>query len=246
MTTSHSHSTPHSTAHSHSHAASNTVTQPRAYKILVADDHAVVRQGLRTLLETESGVEVSAEASNGVEAVDLVKKGKPDLVVLDLTMPEMNGLDAARAIRDVSPETEILILSMHSSEEIAREVLRCGARGYLLKSHANTELVTAVNRVRRGEQYFTSRLSATMAENFAHSRGNGTEETPLAGTPLTPREVEIVQLLAEGKSNKEAAAALGVSTRTVESHRNHIMHKMNFESFSDLVRFAIRKSLVEP
>jgi DNA-binding NarL/FixJ family response regulator len=245
-THSHSHAPSHSTSHSTSHSASNTATQPTPYKILVVDDHAVVRQGLRTLLETQSGVEVSAEASNGIEALDVVKKSKPDLVVLDLTMPEMNGLDAARAIRDVAPQTEILILSMHFSEEIAREVLRCGARGYLLKSDANTELVTAVHRVRRGEQYFTSRLSATMAENFAHSRGNGTEETPLAGTPLTPREVEIVQLLAEGKSNKEAAAALGVSTRTIESHRNHIMHKMNFESFSDLVRFAIRKSLVEP
>jgi DNA-binding NarL/FixJ family response regulator len=221
-------------------------TQQRNYRVLVVDDHAVVRQGLRMLLETQAGVEVNGEATNGMEAVEHVKKTKPDLVVLDLTMPEMNGLDAARAIRDASPQTEILVLSMHFSEEIAREVLRCGVRGYMLKSDANTELVTAVQRVRRGEQYFTSRLSATMAENFAHSGGNGTDEAPLAGTPLTPREVEIVQLLAEGKSNKEAAAALGVSTRTVESHRNHIMHKMNFESFSELVRFAIRKDLVEP
>jgi DNA-binding NarL/FixJ family response regulator len=222
-----------------------TVNQ-RSYKVLVVDDHAVVRSGLRTLLETQPGVEVCSEAANGIEAVDFVKKGKPDLVVLDLTMPDMNGLDAARAIRDVAPETDILILSMHFSEEIAREVLRCGARGYMLKSDANTELVTAMQRVRRGEQYFTSRLSATMAENFAHSKGDGTEDAPLAGTPLTPREVEIVQLLAEGKSNKEAAGAIGVSTRTVESHRNHIMHKMNFASFSELVRFAIRKNLVEP
>jgi DNA-binding NarL/FixJ family response regulator len=219
--------------------------QQRNYRVLVVDDHAVVRQGLRVLLETQAGVEVNGEATNGVEAVEHVKKTKPDLVVLDLTMPEMNGLDAARAIRDVSPQTDILVLSMHFSEEIAREVLRCGARGYMLKSDANTELVTAMQRVRRGEQYFTSCLSATMAQNFAHS-GNGSDEVPLAGTPLTPREVEIVQLLAEGKSNKEAAAALGVSTRTVESHRNHIMHKMNFESFSELVRFAIRKDLVEP
>jgi DNA-binding NarL/FixJ family response regulator len=220
-------------------------TQQRNYRVLVVDDHAVVRQGLRILIETQAGVEVHGEATNGTEAVEHVKKSKPDLVVLDLTMPEMNGLDAARAIRDASPQTDILILSMHFSEEIAREVLRCGARGYMLKSDANAELVTAMQRIRLGEQYFTSCLSATMAQNFAHSASNG-EEVPLAGTPLTPREVEIVQLLAEGKSNKETAASLGVSTRTIESHRNHIMHKMNFESFSDLVRFAIRKGLVEP
>jgi len=222
-----------------------TVAQ-KPYKVLVVDDHAVVRQGIRNLLETQPGLEVCCEASNGLEAVDQVKKGRPDLVLLDLTMPEMNGLDAARAIREVSPQTEVLVLSMHFSEEIAREVLRTGARGYMLKSDANAELVTAVQRVRKGEQYFTSCLAATMAESFAQTKSDGTDDSPIAGTPLTPREVEIVQLLAEGKSNKETAAALGVSTRTIESHRNHIMHKMNFESFSDLVKFAIRKSLVEP
>jgi DNA-binding NarL/FixJ family response regulator len=222
-----------------------TVAQ-KPYKVLVVDDHAVVRQGIRNLLETQPGLEVCCEASNGLEAVDQVKKARPDLVLLDLTMPEMNGLDAARAIREASPQTEVLVLSMHFSEEIAREVLRTGARGYMLKSDANTELVTAVQRVRKGEQYFTSCLASTMAESFAQSKSDGTDDSPIAGTPLTPREVEIVQLLAEGKSNKETAAALGVSTRTIESHRNHIMHKMNFESFSDLVKFAIRKSLVEP
>ncbi|MGA8142940.1 MAG: response regulator transcription factor [Candidatus Acidiferrales bacterium] len=222
-----------------------TVMQ-KSYKVLVVDDHSLLRNGLRTLLETQSGVEVCGEASNGLEAIDQVKKVKPDLVVLDLTMPEMNGLDAARAIREIAPQTEILVLSMHFSEEIAREVLRTGARGYMLKSDANAELLAAVHRVRRGEQYFTTRLAATMAQSFVQEKAEGSDEAPLAGTPLTPREVEIVQLLAEGKSNKEAAAALGVSTRTVESHRNHIMHKMNFESFSDLVKFAIRKSLVEP
>jgi|SRR5580704_2954897 DNA-binding NarL/FixJ family response regulator len=116
----------------------------------------------------------------------------------------------------------------------------------MLKSDANTELLQAVHRVRRGEQYFTGKLATSMAETFAHLKGNGEEESPIAGTPLTTREVQIIQLLAEGRSNKEAAGVLGVSTRTVESHRNHIMHKMNFESFSDMVRFAIRKNLVEP
>jgi DNA-binding NarL/FixJ family response regulator len=222
-----------------------TVAQ-KSYRVLVADDHAVVRSGLKQLLETQPGVEVCCEATTGVEAIEHVRKGKPDMVLLDLTMPEMNGIDAARQIREISPNTDILVLSMHYTEEIAREVLRSGARGYMLKSDANAELVTAVNRVRRGEQYLTGLLAATMAENFAQTKANGSEDSAIAGTPLTPREAEIIQLLAQGKSNKEAAAVLGVSTRTVESHRNHIMHKMEFESFSDMVRFAIRKSLVEP
>jgi DNA-binding NarL/FixJ family response regulator len=218
----------------------------KSYRVLVADDHAVVRSGIKLLLEAQPGVEVCCEATTGVEAVEHVKKAKPDMVLLDLTMPEMNGLDAARQIREISPNTDILVLSMHYTEEIAREVLRSGARGYMLKSDANAELVTAVNRVRRGEQYFTGCLAATMAESFAQTKANGSDDAVIAGTSLTPREAEIIQLLAQGKSNKEAAAALGVSTRTVESHRNHIMRKMEFESFSDMVRFAIRKSLVEP
>jgi DNA-binding NarL/FixJ family response regulator len=218
----------------------------KSYRVLVADDHAVVRSGVKLLLEAQPGVEVCCEATTGVEAVEHVKKAKPDMVLLDLTMPEMNGLDAARQIREISPNTDILVLSMHYTEEIAREVLRSGARGYMLKSDANAELVTAVNRVRRGEQYFTGCLAATMAESFAQTKANGSDDAVIAGTSLTPREAEIIQLLAQGKSNKEAAAALGVSTRTVESHRNHIMHKMEFESFSDMVRFAIRKNLVEP
>jgi len=218
----------------------------KAYRVLVVDDHDVVRRGVRALLESQPGVEVCYEAANGIEAVDFVKKARPDLVVLDLTMPDMNGLEAARVIRESSPETEVLILSMHFSEEIAREILRLGARGYLLKSDANTELIAAVQRLRQGKTFFTSRLTASMADSFVNGPTYPNSMSPVPGSPLTPREVEIVQLLAEGKSNKEAAAALGVSTRTVESHRNHIMHKMSFTSFSDLIRFAVRNNLVEP
>ena len=216
------------------------------YRILVVDDHDVVRRGVRALLESQSGVEACAEAANGLEALEHIKKNKTDLVVLDLTMPEMNGLDAARAIRQTSPETEVLILSMHFSEEIAREVLRVGARGYVLKSDANSELIAAVQRLRQGKPFFTTRLAASMADIFVHGPSDSNANGLLPGVPLTTREVEIVQLLAEGKSNKEAAAALGVSTRTVESHRNHIMRKMGFTSFSELIRFAVRNNLVEP
>jgi DNA-binding NarL/FixJ family response regulator len=210
------------------------------------DDHPVVRRGIRTLLASQPDIEVCGEASTGVQAVDFAKKEKPELVILDLTLPEMNGLDASRAIREASPATQVLVLSMHFSEELAREALRAGALGYVLKSDADLELLAAVDHARRGQPFFTSTLATTMARNFMDGQGALGEGEALPGTPLTQREVEVVQLLAEGKSNKETAATLGVSTRTIESHRNHIMRKMNFTSFSDLVRFAIRANLVNP
>jgi DNA-binding NarL/FixJ family response regulator len=216
----------------------------KQYRILVADDHPIVRQGLRKLLDSQPGVEVCSEASTGVEAVQQARQCRPDLAVLDLTMPEMNGLEVAREIHKSSPDTSLLILSMHFSEEIAREALGLGVRGYVLKSDADTELVYAIQQMRQGKFFFTNRLASSMAESFAH--GKGADDSPLPGVPLTRRELEIVQLLAEGKSNKEVAGALGVSTRTIESHRNHIMHKMSFGSFSDLVKFAIRNNFVEP
>ena len=218
----------------------------RSYRVLVVDDHDVVRRGVRSLLESQTGVEVCSEAANGLEALENVKRDKPHLVVLDLTMPEMNGLEAARAIREASPESDVLILSMHFSEEIAREVLRVGARGYVLKSDANTELLIAVQRLRQGKSFFTSRLAASMTDIFVNGPSDSSAKSLLPGTPLTTRELEIVRLLAEGKSNKETAASLGVSTRTIESHRNHIMRKMEFENFSELIRFAIRNNMVEP
>jgi DNA-binding NarL/FixJ family response regulator len=224
----------------------------KQYRILVVDDHAVVRRGLRNLLGSQPGVEISCEASTGAQAVQCVKKDKPDLVILDLTMPEMNGLDAARAIRQESPTTDVLVLTMHFSEELAREVLRSGALGYVLKSDADTDLLAAVDHIRHHEPFFTSKLAASMAQNFLRgprptaASGDAAARGGEGASPLTPRETEVVRLLAAGKSNKEVAAALNVSTRTVESHRNHIMHKMGFASFSDMVRFAIRSNLVEP
>jgi DNA-binding NarL/FixJ family response regulator len=220
----------------------------KMYRVLVVDDHPVVRRGIRAILESQPGIEVWGEASNGIEALELVKAAKPELVLVDLTMPEMNGLEVTAAIREASPETEVLVLSMHFSEELAREVLRCGALGYVLKSDADDELLAAVDHARRRQPFFTTKLAHTMAQSFMAGRpGDVTlDEHGQPTSPLTEREIQVVQLLAEGKSNKEVAAALGVSTRTVESHRNHIMHKMNFASFSDLIRFAVRSNLVEP
>jgi DNA-binding NarL/FixJ family response regulator len=215
----------------------------KSYRVLVADDHAVVRHGLRVLLEAQPGVQVCGEAQTGLEAIDYVKKGKPDLVVLDLTMPDMNGLEVVRVIRKESLPTDVLVLTMHFSEELARELLRCGALGYVLKSDADTELLAAVDHVRHHQPFFTSRLAISMAQNYVRRPG---DDGVLPKSPLTPRESEVVKLLAEGKSNKEVASMLGVSTRTIESHRNHIMHNMKFASFSELIRFALRTHVVEP
>jgi DNA-binding NarL/FixJ family response regulator len=220
----------------------------KPYRILVADDHAVVRRGLRSLLESQPGIEVCSEASTGLETLEHVRKARPDMVVLDLTMPEMNGLDVTRAVRQESPSTAVLVLTMHFSEELAREVLKAGALAYVLKSDADSELLAAIDHVRHNQPFFTSALALSMAHTFVHGPSEtlaSTPDRPLSGSPLTTREVEVIQLLAEGKSNKEAAVELGVSTRTVESHRTHIMHKMNFRSFSELVRFAVRNNLVE-
>lgn len=213
----------------------------RPYRILVADDHPVVRRGLRNLLEAQPGMEVTWEASTGGEAINMIKAGKPDLVILDLTMPEIGGLDVLAAGKQASPSTEFLVLSMHFSDELAREVLRCGAMGYVLKSDADSELLAAVDHIRHHQPFFTTTLAISMARNFVDDRGGTLAEE---GPHLTQRELEVIQLIASGKSNKEAAADLGVSPRTVESHRNRIMKRLNFHSFSDLVRFAVRERLV--
>jgi DNA-binding NarL/FixJ family response regulator len=219
-----------------------------SYRVFVADDHGVVRHGLRVLLESQPGVQVCGEARTGREAIDYVKKEKPDLLILDLTMPDMNGLEVMRAIRKESSSTDVVILTMHFSEEVARELLRCGALGYVLKSDADTELLAALDHARHHQPFFTSRLGLSMAQNYVRSPGETTgsgEDGVLPNAALTPRESEVVKLLAEGKSNKEAASTLGVSTRTIESHRNHIMRKLNFASFSELIRFALRTHVVE-
>jgi DNA-binding NarL/FixJ family response regulator len=220
----------------------------KPYRVLVADDHTLVRHGLRVLLEAQPGIQICGEARTGMEAVDYVKKQKPDLLVLDLTMPDMNGLEVMRAIRGESPSTDVLVLTMHFSEELARGMLRCGGLGYVLKSDADTELLAAVNHVLHHQPFFTSRLAISIAQNYVRRPGNiagSGEGGGLPSFPLTRREIEVVKLLAEGKSNKDVASTLGVSTRTIESHRNHIMHKMKFASFSELIRFALRTHLVE-
>jgi DNA-binding NarL/FixJ family response regulator len=214
-----------------------------ALKILVADDHDVVRAGMKALLEDQPNWQVVAEAGTGRQAVDKAKATMPDVAMLDVTMPELNGLEAARQIKKLLPNTEILILTVHESEQIAAEVLKVGARGYILKSDAGRELVAAVKAVAAHKNYFTSRI-AQMVSDSTLKEGAQAIEAEDIGSRLTPREKEIVQLLAEGKSNKEAASALNISVKTVETHRTNIMRKLRFHSVGELVRYAVRNNIV--
>jgi len=211
-------------------------------RILVADDHQVVRTGLRALLESKSGWQVCAEAANGREAVEKAGQLKPDVAVLDIGMPLLNGVEATRQIRKLSPQTEILILTMHDSELLIQEVLGVGALGYILKDDADRNLVAAVDALRRHKPYLSSRVSESVSNPAS---ADGTAFNPSSRSRLTPREREILQLLAEGKSNKEVAGILGISLKTAETHRANIMLKLDFHSVTELVRYAVRNKIIQ-
>lgn len=214
-------------------------------RILLADDHEVVRHGLRALLESHPGWEVSGEASDGRAAVKLADTIEPDIVVLDLSMPELNGFDAARKILRKRPRTKILILSMHESEQLVREVLSVGVLGYVLKSDAGAELLAAVEALLAGDTFFRSQLAARIYETEFRAIGRILGRGKSKGS-LTPREREIAQLLAEGRTNKEVAGVLDISVKTAETHRARIMRKLEVDSVADLVRYAIRNGLISP
>jgi DNA-binding NarL/FixJ family response regulator len=211
-------------------------------RILVVDDHAVVRRGVRALLETQEGWQVVGEATTGREAVELAERLHPDVVVMDMSLPELNGLDATRQIRKQSPHIEVLVLTMHHSEELARDVLQAGARGYVLKSDADQSLIAAVESLRHHKPFLTSAVTEFVLDGYMRSADGQDHASKEA---LTPREREIVQLLAEGHSNKDTATALHVSVKTVEAHRANIMRKLRLRSVTDLVRYAIRNKMVQ-
>jgi DNA-binding NarL/FixJ family response regulator len=222
------------------------VTANKPYRVLVVDDHAVVRRGIRTLIESHSEIQVCAEASNGHEALKLLDAEKPDMVLLDITMPGMDGVEVTRTIRGVSPSTEVLILSMHSCPKVARAAMQAGANAYVVKSDADQELLDAIQSVRQRRKYLTSQLAGALVDAFVNLESDEeSSDDALLASPLSPREIEVLKALAAGDGNKQVAASLGVSTRTVESHRSRIMHKMNFSSLSDLVRFALRRGYIE-
>jgi DNA-binding NarL/FixJ family response regulator len=208
-------------------------------RILVADDHPVVRRGLHAVLEAQ-GWTIVAEAVNGREAVDKAITLRPDVCILDIDMPVLNGLDATRAILQAAGKVRVIVLTTLFTKEIIAKALHIGVRGCLLKSGSETEVVAAVNAVMEGKTFFSSHIPGSIVESLVHSNGNGLNPV------LTLRESEIVQLLAEGNSNKEVAGALNISPRTVENHRSHIMQRLEFRSFSELIRYAIRTGMVEP
>jgi len=212
------------------------------FRILLADDHAVVLRGLRALLGTQSGWQVCGEAMNGRETIEKANLLKPDIVIMDLNMPELNGLEATRHIRKELPQTEVLVLTLHESEQMMRQALDAGARGYVLKSDAGGELLAAVQAVRRHRRFLSSRASQMLGEakTLAAHGDVATRE------PLSPRERQILQLLGEGKSTKEVATVLDITVKTAETHRSNIMRKLDLHCITDVVRYAIRNQVVQP
>src|SRR5271154_2027185 len=207
-------------------------------RVLLADDHAMVRKGFRLILEGQPDMEIAGEAGNGREAVEQAEKLQPDIVVMDVTMPELNGIEATRRITTAAPRARVLALSMHKDSVYVREILRAGARGYLLKDSIDSDLVNAVRAVAKGEGYLSPGVSDAVLSDY---RRHVTDPLDL----LTSREREVLQLIAEGKTNKEIATSLTLSVYTVEAHRGRLMEKLNLHSTGELVRFAVRSGLVD-
>lgn len=218
-------------------------------RILIADDHELARRGIRALLESHPGWEVCGEAKDGRETVELAASMKPDIVLLDIGMPNLNGLEAARQILTSSPEVAILILTMHDSDNVVREVLRAGARGYLLKSDAGRDLVAAVEALQLQRTFFTTRVSQMVLDGYLdrQTRNVGvlSKDDDPVGDALTSREREVIQLLAEGKTSKEVAVTLNLSVKTAETHRTNLMRKLGLHSVADLTRYAVRNGIVQ-
>lgn len=208
-------------------------------RILIADDHHVVRSGLRSVLEAQPGFEVVGEAANGQEAVEAALKVKPDVVVLDYAMPVRNGVEATREIRSRLPRTEVLIFTMHDSQDVIEDILAAGARGYLLKADANDHLITAVQALGRHEAYISGKLSANLLDTLLDRRKRGRRQI------LTPRERSVVQLIAEGNTNKAIGTILGVSLKTIETHRAAAMRKLGLHTTADIVLYAVKNRMIE-
>ncbi len=207
-------------------------------RVLLADDHVLVRKGFQMILAAESDMEVVGEAANGRDAVELALKVRPEVVVMDVAMPELNGIEATRRLTEAIPQTRVLALSMHKDSAYVREILRAGAKGYLLKDAFDRDLVAAVRAVAAGEGYLSPGVSEAVLSDY---RKHVSDPLDL----LTSREREILQMLAEGKTNKDIAGALNLSVYTVDAHRGHIMEKLNLHSIGELVRFALRSGLID-
>jgi DNA-binding NarL/FixJ family response regulator len=216
--------------------------RPQSLRIFIADDHDVMREGTRAVIERQPDWEVCGTAGTGREAIKQALALKPDIIVMDMSMPDLNGLDAAVQIRRRLPRTEILMFTAHETDELIRQVYEAGAKSFIFKSEAHHFLVEAIQSLSQHKPFFTNKVSEVLFAKML-SRSEGKAQT---GVRLTAREREIVQFLAEGKSNKEVAGALGVSIRTAETHRANVLRKLNLDSLASLVRYAIRNKMIEP
>ncbi len=216
----------------------------KTLRIMLADDHEMLRRGLRTILTEQPGWEICGEAVNGREAVELAIKLRPDVIVMDIAMPVLNGLEATRQIRRALPKAEILVLTFDESEALVREVLAAGARGYVLKNDVSRVLVHAVESLNQHRPYFTSKVAEVLLQGLGQKVK--IPDAPSLDDPLTAREREVVQLVAEGKSTKEVAQVLNISAKTAENHRTNIMRKLKVNSATELVRYAIRNKIITP
>jgi DNA-binding NarL/FixJ family response regulator len=217
----------------------------KSVRILIADDHDLIRRGLRDLLESHAGWEICGEAKTGREAVSKTRELRPNVAILDISMPGLNGVEAARQIRKTSPFTEILILSMHHSKQLIREVIDEGVRGFIGKSDSSRDLVLAVEAIAEHRSFFTPDVTEVILDNFDRDE-NAEKLPPLASESLTPRQREIVQLFTEGKTTKEVASLLEISVKTAETHRANIMRKLEIHTIAELVRYAVRAQIIEP
>ena len=211
-------------------------------RIFIADDHDIVRRGLRPLIASEWGWEICGEAADGRDAVTQVAKLKPDIVILDLNMPSLGGVEATRQIKRETPETSVLVFTGQDSEALVHQLFSAGARGFVLKNEASENLIPAIKALCAGQPYFGSRVSGIVFDQYLKTSSHPEQAAP---DGLNPREREILQLLAEGASNKDVASTLGISVKTAETHRAAIMKKLDFKSFSDLVRYAIRNHIIQ-
>jgi DNA-binding NarL/FixJ family response regulator len=214
-------------------------------RILVADDHEVIRRGLCSLLQAREGWEICGEAKDGREAVEMVRHLKPDVVILDIGMPNLNGLAASRQISQNNPQQKIIVLTITDSDRVIREALNAGARGFVLKSDAARDLVSAVEALQHNRMFFTPRVNDMVLTGFLNKETSASTDGFSLSPKLTSREREVIQLLAEGKSSKEVACLLNLSTKTAETHRSNIMRKLNFHSIRDLVVYAVQNDIIQ-
>ncbi|MEW6731432.1 MAG: response regulator transcription factor [Acidobacteriota bacterium] len=218
-------------------------SETKRIKVLIADDHTILRQGLQRLLATSPNIDVVGEVENGNDAVSHVKVNQIDVLIMDISMPGLNGLEATRLVHKHSPNTKVLILTMHDNEEYLDQIIEAGALGYLLKDVSAQELITAIEAVNRGDSYFSPTISRKLIDGYLRAKQRPSED---GFDSLTKREQEILKLLSEAKSNREIAHALCISVKTVETHRANIMKKLNLHTLTDLVKYAIRKGFTKP